>query len=410
MRIVLINHYAGSPKYGMEFRPFYIAREWVRNGHDVTVVAASFSHLRTSQPVVSWSLCQEHVDGVRYVWMRTPRYRGNRFGRVSNILSFVGQTLLLSPYIAHEYRPELIIASSTYPLDIFPAFCIARLSKAKLTFEIHDLWPLTPIELGGLSRKHPFIVLMQIAENVAYLTADQVISVLPCIGSYLRTHGIPEGKFVHIPNGIDVAEWDFANGSLGEFHISVLERLRKENQFIVAYVGAHGLANALESVVAAGELLRGDPVSLLMVGEGPQKQKLQAACSQKDLSNVAFLPPVPRAAIPALLERVDAAFILFRRSSIYRFGISPNKLMDYMMAGKPIIQANEAGNDLVSESQCGLTIPPEDPCAFAAAVRHLMSLPAPERSEMGERGRQYIISHHDYRILAQQFLAAVCAY
>jgi glycosyltransferase involved in cell wall biosynthesis len=346
---------------------------------------------------------------VQYVWIKTPRYLGNGIARVINILCFVSRLLCRSLRIAQQYRPEIVIASSTYPLDIFPAFCIARLSKAKLIFEVHDLWPLTPIELGGMSRKHPFIVLMQVAEDFSYRMADRVVSILPCAGAYMRSRGLCEEKFVHVPNGIDVAEWNSANGPLGDLHTSVLNRLHKENQFIVAYVGAHGRANALESVVVAAELLREDPVSFLLVGQGPEKEKLQTVCSKKGLSNVFFLPPVPKVTIPTLLERVDVLFVPLRRSPLFRFGISPNKLMDYMMAAKPIIQAIEAGNDIVLESQCGLTIPPEDAHALAGAIRHLMNLPEAERSEVGERGRQYVINHHDYRILAQQFLAAASA-
>jgi len=404
MRILIINHYAGSPIYGMEFRPFYIGREWAKNGHQVTVVAASFSHLRSTQPAVS----RECIDSVEYVWMRTPRYEGNGLGRVINITSFVVQLLCRSLRIAQRYRPQIVVASSTYPLDVFPAFCIARLSNAKLIFEVHDLWPLTPIELGGMSSKHPFVMLTQVAEDFGYRMADRVVSILPCAGAYMRSRGLCEHKLVHVPNGIDVAEWDSVDEPLGDLHSTVLERLRNENRFVVAYVGAHGLANALESVVGAAALLHKDPIAFLLVGKGPEKQKLQSACAERKLSNVVFLPPVPKGVIPTLLARVDVLFISLRRSPIFRFGISPNKLMDYMMAGKPIIQAIEARNDMVADSQCGLTIPPEDTHALAAATRHLMSLPEAERSAMGDRGRQYVITHHDYRILAQQFLAAAC--
>jgi glycosyltransferase involved in cell wall biosynthesis len=393
----------------MEFRPFYVAREWASDGHDVTIMAASFSHLRNSQPAVSRSLSVDCIEGVRYLWIKTPQYQGNHVGRLINMLSFVGQLLFLFPYIAQRYRPETVIASSTYPLDIFPAFCIARLSKAKLVFEVHDLWPLTLIELGGMSRWHPLIIAMQFAENFAYRMADRVVSILPCAGAYMRTRGFCNEKLVHVPNGIDTTEWDVPYGSLGDPHRSTLDRLHRENRFILAYIGAHGLANALDCVVPTAELLCEYPVSFLLVGHGPEKDKLQTLCSEKGLSNVVFLPPVAKATIPLLLKRVDIAFILFRRSLIYRFGVSPNKLMDYMMAAKPIIQAVDVESDIVSQSRCGLTIPPENAHAFASAIRHLMTLPKDERFAMGERGRQYVLNHHNYHILAQQFLAAARA-
>ena len=111
--------------------------------------------------------------------------------------------------------------------------------------------------------------------------------------------------------------------------------------------------------------------------------------------------------IPALLDSLDALFIGLKRTPIFRFGISPNKLIDYMMAGKPVIQAIEAGNDLVAENGCGFSIPPEDPRAIADAVLQLMRLSPAEREAMGRKGREYVMAHHDYRVLARQFLEAL---
>jgi glycosyltransferase involved in cell wall biosynthesis len=108
--------------------------------------------------------------------------------------------------------------------------------------------------------------------------------------------------------------------------------------------------------------------------------------------------------MPALLELVDACFIGWQKKALYRFGISPNKVLDYMMAGKPIIQAAAEGNDLVSLSNCGLTVPSENPSAIAAAVKELMNYPLSEREAMGLRGRQYVQLHHDYAHLARRYL------
>jgi glycosyltransferase involved in cell wall biosynthesis len=403
MNILLIDHYAGSPVHGMEYRPFYLAREWVRSGHDVTILAASFSHLRTVQSQAPKGVRVEVIEGIRYVWFGTPRYSGNGVGRAINILSFVAALLFSAPYIALRYRPHVVIASSTYPLDIFPAFCLARLAGASLTFEIHDHWPLTPIELGTLSPLHPFVVLMRIAERFAYQTADSVVSVLPGTGSYMESRGFKIGNFVHIPNGIVPEEWQAANGSVPPGHATVLARLRAQGQFIVMYAGHHGLANALDGVLDAAELLQDVPVSFVMVGQGPKKVDLEARGRSKGLSNIVFLPPVPKMSIPRLLESADALCILWRISPIYRFGISPNKLWDYMMASKPIIHATSSDRDAVSESRSGITIPAENPSAFAAAVRRLAGLTEAERRRMGENGRRYVIENHDYRILARRF-------
>ena len=182
MNILLINHYAGSPDHGMEFRPYYLARQWTARGHRVTIVAATYSHLRSMQPPEDGPVTDEVRDGIRYLWLRTPGYTGNGIDRIMNMLAFLGRLWLLRGDLERSFQPDVVIASSTYPLDIYPARSIARRTGARLIFEVHDLWPLSPMELGGLSRWHPFIMVMQAAENAAYRSSDAVVNICGRIG------------------------------------------------------------------------------------------------------------------------------------------------------------------------------------------------------------------------------------
>ena len=141
-----------------------------------------------------------------------------------------------------------------------------------------------------------------------------------------------------------------------------------------------------------------------MVGQGPEKEDLQYLVKTKNLGNVSFLPSIPKTSIPALLAEMDAVYIGWNRNSLYRFGVSPNKLMDYMMAAKPVIHAIEAGNDLVAESGCGISVAPENPKAIADAVLHLFEMSQEERAAMGRQGSDYVKAHHDYSVLARKFL------
>jgi glycosyltransferase involved in cell wall biosynthesis len=120
-----------------------------------------------------------------------------------------------------------------------------------------------------------------------------------------------------------------------------------------------------------------------------------------------MLPAIPKAQIPALLAAVDIAYIGWQRVPLYRFGIAPNKLMDYMMARRVVLHSVEAGNDPVAEAGCGLTVPPEDAAAVAEGLRRLAALPGDERRAMGERGRAFVLAHHTYPVLARRFLEAV---
>jgi glycosyltransferase involved in cell wall biosynthesis len=404
MNILLINHYAGSRKHGMEYRPFYLGREWVRLGHKVTIVAASFSHLRTQSLQFNGNIREEEIDGIHYIWLKTPKYHGNSVRRATNIFAFVWQLLWRRTQLINDCQPDVVIASSTYPLDIIPAHWIAKKNDAQLVFEVHDLWPLSLIELGGMSRRHPFIIILQWAENFAYHRADCILSMLPHAMQYMSDHGMSPHKFEYLPNGIDVLEWQNSRMPLPEIHLEALSKLKQKDHFVVGYVGSHGLANALQTLIESVALVREHPASFVLVGHGPEKKTLEDMASRRGLKNVIFLPPVPKASIPSLLAEMDALYIGWKKSPLYEFGVSPNKLMDYMMAGKPVIHAIEAGNDLVSESGCGISIPPEDPSEIAWAVMHLMKMSAAKRKKMGAKGKKYVLAHHDYRILAKQFI------
>src|SRR5581483_8150887 len=228
MDILLINHYAGSVKHGMEYRPFYLAREWRRLGHRVTIAAASNSHVRTSAPSISGSVTEEEIEGIRYLWFRTPAYQGNGIKRAANMLAFTWQLLRHRNLLACRCQHGAVIASSTYPLDAVPGRYVARRSRAKFIFEVHDLWPLSPIQLGNMSPSHPFIQLLQAAENFAYRGADAVVSILPKAQDHMREHGLKEGRFFHIPNGIDVSEWHSDRAAIPVSHRDALTKLREK--------------------------------------------------------------------------------------------------------------------------------------------------------------------------------------
>lgn len=404
MKILYINHYAGSPRHGMEFRPYYLARKWLDAGHDVRILAAGYSHVRNVNIKRSEAVAEEMIDGLRYYWCRTPRYSGNGVGRFLNILAFLAGIFRFYAKFGRSWQPDAVIASSTYPLDIFPAAYIAERAGARLVYEVHDLWPLTPVEMWGMSRWHPFIMLLQWAEDFAYRRADVVVSMLPCAKDYMVSRGMDPSKFVCIPNGVVLEDWSGDSALLPERHRLVLEELRSTGNFVVGYAGSHGHANALDVVLSAAALLRNEKVAFVFVGDGPDKTDLEARVRAERLENVRFLPAIVKTSIPGFLEECDCVVMPLRRVSIFRFGISPNKLFDYMMAGKAIVESTGAGNAPVRQANCGLTVEPEDPVAIAEAVRTLKAMSAGERERLGANGRAYVLEHHEYGVLARQFL------
>lgn len=402
MNILLINHYAGSPAMGMEYRPYYMAKEWLKLGHKVTIVAASFSHLRSQQPYVTSSIQEEKIDGIHYVWLKTPSYSGNGVGRVSNMLCFVAKLYKYLPQIAKKEHPDVIIASSTYPLDIFPAQHIAKCFDTKLIFEVHDLWPLSPMEIGHMSPLHPFIWVMQRGEDYACKHADKIVSILPLANKHLETRGMSPKKFVHVPNGINIDEWENNNIKLPLEHQTFFQE--HQSSFFVGYAGSHGLANGLKYLVQAASLLEEKKIVIVLVGQGPEKERLINQAKKLKLNNISFLPPIPKTLIPSWLTKMDCLYISLKKCSLFKYGISPNKLIDYMMSGRPIINAIDAGNDPVKEVGCGLSILPENPEAIAKAILKIYNMPEEKRCHMGEKGKKYVLEHHTYPVLAASFL------
>ncbi|MDC8783941.1 glycosyltransferase family 4 protein [Roseateles koreensis] len=412
MNILLINHYAGTPKLGMEYRPYYLAREWVRLGHKVLILAANQSHVRSQQPSAGPYLS----DGIAYNFYDTPAYSGNGLGRVRNIFSFCRQVWGDTDVLCESFQPDVVIASSTYPMDVWVARHIARRVQAKLVYEVHDLWPLSPIELSGMSPRHPFAMLCQKAENDAYRDADVVISMLPKVQAHMASHGLDLRKLTVVPNGITLDEWvvDETTPPLMEGALAAhLAAQKAAGRLVLGYAGSHGLPNALDVLLDAAKLLQeqqaasGPEIAVVLVGGGHERARLQSRVEAEGLRNVAMFEPIPKLQIPALLQHFDIAYIGWQRTPIYRFGIAPNKLMDYMMARRPVLHSVEAGNDPVAEAAAGLTVPPEDAAAVAAGVLQLAALPAEERAAMGERGRAFVLAHHTYPVLAARFLEAL---
>jgi glycosyltransferase involved in cell wall biosynthesis len=411
MNIVYIEHYAGTPALGMEFRPYYLAREWVRAGHRVQILAASFSHVRSRQPEVGRMPKNEAIDGIEYRWYPTRRYQGNGLGRVRNIWEFLSQVWRETDRIARDMKPDVVIASSTYPMDIWVARRLARRCKAKLVFEVHDLWPLSPIELSGMSPRHPFARLCSKAEADAYRDADVVVSMLPCVHTYMASRGLDLDKLVIVPNGISPDDWAAGPLPLREDVAGTLATARAVGEMVVGYTGSMGEPNQLDTLLDAAKMLRDDPIGsklrFVMVGDGHLRAALQARVRNERLTNVTLLAPIPKLQVPAMLAQVDIAYIGWQRVPIYRFGIAPNKLMDYMMAGRAVLHSVEAGNDPVAEAGCGVTVPPEDARAVANGLLKMMALAPQARKVMGQQGREFVMKRHTYPVLARRFLDAL---
>ena len=408
MNILYIDHYAGSLSMGMEFRPYYFAREWQKMGHKVCIVGASFSHLRKTNPKVKNDFERQQVEGVEYLWIKTCRYRGNGIMRAVSLFQFCTKLGMHAAKLAKDFCPDVVISSSTYPLDTYPAQRIAKLANAKYVHEAHDLWPLTLIELFGWNEKNPFIKMLAAAERSAYSNSDAVVAVTAGEADYMLEHGLQSReKFTHIPNGIVLGDWKDPEPVDAE-HLALIGNLKKDNKFIICYLGGHALSNALDTYLDAAKCMKDDKrFAFLMVGSGVEKARLQERAAKESIDNLYFLSPIKKSQVPSLLKEMDALYVGAEPCSMYRFGVSMNKVYDYMMAAKPIIYGVKAANNDVAEAGCGITIIPGDAHEICKAARILYDMSPSEREMMGEKGRAWVSENCDYSKLAEIFLEVV---
>jgi len=309
--------------------------------------------------------------------------------------------------IVKDFSPEIVISSGVTPLDFFGCYRIARLAKAKIIYEVGDLWPLTPIELGGYSKNHPFIRFVQWAENYAYKNTDQLISLLPKAKEYMVLHGLADHKFHHIPNGILMEDWsEFKNKELWEDY-SIIEDLKRNGKFIIGFTGSHTISNDLYTTLKVAKKLMNTNIHFVFIGDGPEKPNLINFVNDNSIINVTFLAPVKKYLIPLVLSQMDALYAGTQKKSLYRFGVSLNKIFDYMMSGKPIIQAISAANDIVGDAKCGYSVEAGNVIEISNAIENISKLSDNERRILGLRGQEYVINNNSYDILTNRFLDVI---
>lgn len=389
---------------GMEFRPYYMAREWVKMGHHVRIIAGNFSHLRIKNPQIKKEFQKEIIDGIEYYWVKTGFYKGNGIPRAMTMFRFVGKLWINAGRIAKAWKPDIIIASSTYPLDTYAAQRIAKKAKAKLIHEVHDMWPSTLYEIGGMSKHNPFVILMQIAENSAYRNSDNIVSLPSLAKSYMEKHGMASEKFVHIPNGIVEEDWNIIE-ELPLEHKTLLNSLKTEKKFIIGYFGGHALSNALDSLLDVAKATQNPNIAYVLVGDGVEKKSLQRRAVTEQINNVYFLPPISKKAIPSLVSKFDCVYVGAKSSPLYRFGICLNKIFDSMMAGKPIICAITTPDPLIRQYNCGTMVDPEKIPQIIKSINTFFTMSDDERTKIGQNGRNAVLQHYTYKKLAAQFAA-----
>lgn len=405
MNILIINHYAGSPEMGMEFRPYYFAREWIKMGHRVDIIAADYSHLRRQNPTVEKDFQEEKIEGIHYHWIKTRMYEGNGLQRAITMFQFISKLWLNVDRINSKMEPDVVICSSTYPLDTYVGQKIRKKAKkaVKLIHEVHDMWPATLYEIGGMARNNPFVQIMQMGENSAYKNSDRVVSLLPNAESYMKEHGLADGKFICIPNGVVLNECENPEKIPNE-HKAVFEKLKADGKYIVGYFGGHALSNALDSLLDVAGAIDDENIHFVLVGDGVEKKNIIKKAESMQLDNVNFLPPIGKKSIPDLCTYFDCVYMCGLESPLYRFGLCLNKMFDTMAAGKPGICALNV-ESYFTEYGCGFDLKVDNIGKICDTIKHVRNLNEEELTRITEAGKKASRNRFNYTMLAKEFIS-----
>jgi len=393
--IWIINQYTGSPYYGMNYRSYYLGKEFIDKGDDVTIFAGSYSHLFVNHPKTKGLFTEEIIDGINYIWVKTSKYKNSKsIGRILNMIIFMINLFFFN--IFKMKKPDIIIISSLSLFPILNAYIWSKIFKIEFILEVRDIWPLTLVELNNVSKYHPLVLLLGLFERLGYRKAKYVVSVLPNAKEHMINNNMSESKFKHIPNGINLEEVE----NYQEINDDV-KKLIPQDKFIIGYLGTIGIANALEYLVmAAKELKNNNNIQFLIIGKGGEKEKLEQFCLINKLQNVIFIDPIPKIQVQGILKLLDVCFIGAHKHNLYKYGVSANKIFDYMYGAKPIIYAIDSPNDLITTAQCGIKVSAENSNDIKDAILDLSSKSKKNLEEMGRNGKRYVIENHSYTQLS----------
>lgn len=395
MHILLIHQAFAALDEAGGTRHHELALFLASRGHQVTVIASPVSYLTGAQNALrraAPSTAETDSGGVRI--LRAYTYQAlhkSFFHRLLAFFSFMISSFFLGLGVKNV---EVVWGTSPPIFQGVTAWALARLKGAKFLFEVRDLWPDFAIAVGVL--KNP--VLMRLSfwlERFLYRRADQMMVNSPAYAPHVLARGARAVTL--LPNGADPAMFNPLDGG---YAFRAQHGLK--NKFVALYAGAHGISNDLGVVLQAAALLRNEPrIQIILLGDGKEKPNLQAQAAALGLKNVLFLPPAPKTAMPQILAAADACLAILKPLDEYKTTY-PNKVFDYMAAGRPVALAIDGViREVVQAAGCGLFARPGDPAALAEILRTLAA-DRDQAVEMGLAGRRYLEEHFDRQQLAEK--------
>ena len=396
MNIWYICKYVSYPGHGyVGMRGYYLMEELSKLGCNVDIVTSTASSFlraehKADASKLSPSLSFFQLTGLRYG-------SAGSIGRILSWLEFEAKVFLFNK--KKLKKPDVVIVSSLSIFSIINGFIWSRVYRAKLVFEVRDIWPLTLTEEGGFSRYNPLIVALSLLERWAYSVSDLIIGTMPNMKAHVSSvYATEASKVICIPIGTP-------DDTLNPFFSSyVPETPPKKHQFVMGYVGTVGKTNALDTLFTALESidLVQHNIEFHVVGDGPMLEHYVERYSHID--NLLFVGHVGKETVAEVISGFDVVYFSTFKSRVWEYGQSLNKLVDYMLAGKPILGSYSGFPSMINEAECGWFVPAEDHVALAEKIVALSAFDKDALVKIGERGSKWIRENRRYSLLASDLL------
>jgi glycosyltransferase involved in cell wall biosynthesis len=394
---MFLTHYYPPESNAPANRVSELAREWVMEGHRVTVVTCTPSH-PGGRPYPGYRnplFRIETLDGVDVIRIGT-MLAANR-GKVRRSLNYV--SFLISVVLQAWRLPPADVVISTSPqffAGIAGYFAAKRLG-APWVLEVRDIWPESVAAVAAGGRGLIFRLLEQI-ERWAYRTADQIVVVSPAFIDHIVACSRPRRPVRTVENGVD----------LSLFTVQETTDFRAQHglsgKVVFGYIGTHGMAHSLETVLHAANLTRNDrDIGYLLVGSGAERDRLISLCETLDLPNLTMLDHQPRSAMPIIWSSIDVSLVVLRDSAMFR-RVIPSKMFEAMAMERPIVMAVDGqAREILERGGCGTFVEPENPAALAAIVR-AYARDEGLRARHGAAGGEFVRANYDRSVLARRYL------
>lgn len=395
-----ISKYVAPPSgpggSGVGGRGYELMRELAASGRECVIITSDASHLAVV-PELRESHLVQHRDGMTMLWLRTlkaPQPRSLR--RILGWVHFEWRLLRMPAELLP--RPDVVVVSSLSLLTVLNGIRLQRALGVRLVFEVRDIWPLSLVDESSISARHPIVRMLALVERFGYRRADAIVGTMPNLGEHVaRVTGRP--RTVHcIPQGYSEASLTESPSTTDHLALAGVPA----ETFTLVYAGTIGVANALDGFFEAAESLRQcDDVHFVVVGDGALLPHYRHRFAH--LPNLTFVPKVPKEDVPSLLAQCDVLYLGTKNVERWRYGQSLNKLIDYMLAGRPILASYSGYRSMIDEADCGWFVPAGDTDALVRAIRTCMDLDSDALGRMGRRGRDWVVQHREFSTLARQY-------